>query len=99
MTVPTASKKRPAISITSLLVIVGLAVVAYFAAPKVMTYIMLQQESAKANSAPVAPASFGERPEGLSIGGGSPAAPESPTSETPTPAAPEADESEKPKGN
>lgn len=68
-------KKRPAVSITSLLVIVVLAVVAYFAAPTVMTYVMLMQERSKATATPVAPASFGERPEGLNLGGGSPEAP------------------------
>ena len=71
-----SAAKRPAISIVLLLVIVALAVIAYFAAPTVMTYIMLQVERARATGAPVAPDSFGTRPEGLSIGGGSPETPE-----------------------
>lgn len=78
-----ASNKRPVASITSILIIVALGVVAYFAAPTVMTYLMLQQESSKANSGPVAPPSFGERPENLSIGGGGSAPPD--TNETAKP--------------
>ena len=78
-----APKKRPIVSIASLLIIIAFALIAYFAAPTVMTYIMLQQERAKATSVPVAPQSFGERPEGLNIGGGSPAAPDSNESDKP----------------